>query len=586
MARYPFSPAILDAMPEELADLYRALEDQLLVEICSRLAIKDQLNEVTVQAIRALRAQGIPLDEIKKAIRQTSKISEQKLDQLLDDVVQRNQTYYTGMIDLAQITQPDILVDAMTIDAIKRQTLDACRNITASMGFLVDNGRRMLPPAEAYQWALDNALMQIDSGVISYNQAITNSIKQLADSGLKTVSYETGHVDQIDVAARRAVMTGVSQLNSRYAEQSMEYIETDLVETEAHAGARDIDGPKGWENHKAWQGRVYRWHEYTLKYPGTSKGDYPDFAERCGVGDVQGIGGANCRHTWYPFVEGVSERTWTDEQLAHIDDKLGCTYDGRTYSAYEATQMQRRLEREIRKQKRRKKALEAYGLSDDKKAANARLIRLNKKYREFSKAVGLPEQRERVKVSYVDDKSLAEAEKLKSQREERIALEVKADEDTLSYLGADTRDNLTDIVKRRTIKLENGFSCFPDGDPLTENVKKVEPLKSYYDVAMHGSPTAVGFGTDTANMSPRLLASIIRHSEGWNGQNIRLLSCSTGKQNAEEYCFAEELANALGVKVKAPNDVLSINAKGYMRVGWFGEGHFENFKPNQRKRRK
>lgn len=417
MARYPFSPAILDAMPEELADLYRALEDQLLVEICSRLAIKDQLNEVTVQAIRALRAQGIPLDEIKKAIRQTSKISEQKLDQLLDDVVQRNQTYYTGMIDLAQITQPDILVDAMTIDAIKRQTLDACRNITASMGFLVDNGRRMLPPAEAYQWALDNALMQVASGVISYNQAITNSIKQLADSGLKTVSYETGHVDQIDVAARRAVMTGVSQLNSRYAEQSMEYIETDLVETEAHAGARDIDGPKGWENHKAWQGKVYRWREYTLKYPGTSKGDYPDFAERCGIGDVQGIGGANCRHTWYPFVEGVSERTWTDEQLAHIDDKLGCTYDGRTYSAYEATQMQRRLEREIRKQKRRKKALEAYGLSDDKKAANARLIRLNKKYREFSKAAGLPEQRERVKVSYVDDKSLAEAEKLKERRD-------------------------------------------------------------------------------------------------------------------------------------------------------------------------
>ena len=427
MARYPFSPAVLDAMPEELADLYRALEDQLLVEICSRLAIKDQLNEVTIQAIRALRAQGIPLDEIKRAIRETTKISEQKLDQLLDDVVQRNHTYYTGMIDLAQVTQPDILVDAMTIDAIKRQTLDACRNITASMGFLVDNGRRMLPPAEAYQWALDNALMQIDSGVISYNQAITNSIKQLADSGLKTVSYETGHVDQIDVAARRAVMTGVSQLNSRYAEQSMDYIETDLVETEAHAGARDIDGPKGWENHKAWQGKVYRWREYTLKYPGTSKGDYQDFAERCGIGDVQGIGGANCRHTWFPFAEGVSERTWTDEQLAHMDDKLGCTYDGRTYSAYEATQMQRRLEREIRKQKRRKKALEAYGLSDDKKAANARLIRLNKKYREFSKTAGLPEQRERVKVSYVDDKSLAEAGKLKDQRAKELAIKEQAE---------------------------------------------------------------------------------------------------------------------------------------------------------------
>ena len=248
--------------------------------------------------------------------------------------------------------------------------------------------------------------------------------------------------------------------------------------------------------------------------------------------------------------------------------------------------MQRRLEREIRKQKRRKKALEAYGLSDDKKAANARLIRLNKKYREFSKAAGLPEQRERVKVSYVDDKSLAEAEKLKSQREERIALEVKAYEDTLSYLGADTHDNLTDIVKRRTIKLENGFSCFPDGDPLTENVKKVKPLKSYYDVAMHGSPTAVAFGSKKANMSPRLLASIIRHSEGWKGQNIRLISCSTGKRIGDDYCFAEELANALGVKVTAPDDTLYITPQGEMFVRKEGNGSFVLYKPNERRRLK
>lgn len=185
---------------------------------------------------------------------------------------------------------------------------------------------------------------------------------------------------------------------------------------------------------------------------------------------------------------------------------------------------------------------------------------------------------------YVDDKSLAEAEKLKSQREERVALEVKADEDTLSYLGADTRDNLTDIVKRRTIKLENGFSCFPDGDPLTENVKKVKPLKSYYDVAMHGSPTAVAFGSKKANMSPRLLASIIRHSKGWNGQNIRLISCSTDKRIGDDYCFAEELANTLGVKVKAPNDVLYVTCRGEMYVGDFGEGVFVTYTPNERRR--
>ena len=141
------------------------------------------------------------------------------------------------------------------------------------------------------------------------------------------------------------------------------------------------------------------------------------------------------------------------------------------------------------------------------------------------------------------------------------------DAKTLQFLHADARDNLNAIVKRSTITLENGFAYFPDADPLSQYVQKVKPLKTYFDVAMHGSPSAVGFGTADTNMSPRLLASIIRHSDGWNGQKIRLLSCSTGKQEGENYCFAEELANALGVEVKAPDDLLYIYPSGNMYIG-------------------
>ena len=137
---------------------------------------------------------------------------------------------------------------------------------------------------------------------------------------------------------------------------------------------------------------------------------------------------------------------------------------------------------------------------------------------------------------------------------------------------------------KSTIKLENGFACFPENDPLSRYVQNVKPLKTYFDVAMHGSPTAVGFGTTEANMSPRLLASIIRHSDGWNGQKIRLLSCSTGKQEGDDYCFAEELANALGVEVKAPNDILFIRPNGRMTIGFLGEGKMIPFFPNQRGR--
>ena len=400
MRPYPFSPDLLDAMPEELTELLRALEITLLEEICSRLKASDQLNEVTVQDIRVLRSHGIDLKEIEKAIRKTSGISETKLNELLDDVVERNQKYYTELIDLAHITQPETLVSVEDTWAIYEQTKQTMRNITRSMGFLVDAGRTMLSPAKAYQWALDNATMQIQSGAISYNQAIKSAVRQLAQSGLKVVDYESGHRDQIDVAAGRAVMTAVNQLNRKYSEQSMDFLQTDLVQVEAHAGARDIDGPKGWENHKKWQGKLYRWAEFTKKYPDASKGEYPDFESTCGIGDVTGILGANCRHSWSAFVEGVMERTYTDKQLEHIDDGLGCTFEGKTYTAYEATQMQRRVERTIRNLKREKAAYKAAGLTEKERAVNIRLRRLNAKYKAFSEAAGLPEQWERTKMQY------------------------------------------------------------------------------------------------------------------------------------------------------------------------------------------
>ena len=173
-------------------------------------------------------------------------------------------------------------------------------------------------------------------------------------------------------------------------------------------------------------------------------------------------------------------------------------------------------------------------------------------------------------------------------RKERKQLELfaKDDADTLKFFGADARDDLQKIVTNSTIQLENGFAAFPEGDPLQKYVQAVKPLENYFDVAMHGTPTAVGFGTEETNMSPRLLASTIRHTGGWNGQNVRLLSCSTGKQSGDGYCFAEELANALGVTVKAPDDTLYIYPNGKLEVGKLNDGHMVDYKPNERGRKK
>lgn len=388
MKCYPFDPDTLDAMPEGLANIFRNLELTLLKVIADRLKLSGNINKVTIQDIKTLRSHGIRLETIEKEISKTAGISENKLKLLFDDVVKMNQEYYTDMINVAMVTAPETIVDDLTIDAIRRQTLDTFQNITQSIGFLVDSGRTMLPPAKAYQWALDNALMQVQSGAISYSQAIANATKQLADSGLTVVDYESGRHDHVDVAVRRAVMTAVSQISDKYTEQGAEYLGTRYYEISAHAGARDVDGPNGWENHKEWQGKVYYESKQGEEDP---LGKYPDLVKSTGFGYVDGLTGANCRHRRYPWLEGVSERTYTDEQLENID-KPPFKYEDKTYTTYEATQKQRQIENAIRHWKRR----QAAATNDkDEQTAEIRIRILNQKYKEFSELSGLRMQKER-----------------------------------------------------------------------------------------------------------------------------------------------------------------------------------------------
>lgn len=397
MAKYPFQPDILDALPEQVAELFRGLEDRLLEEICSRLKISGELNEVTVQSIKALRAQGIPLGVIEKAISETTGVALDELDKLLDDVVARNQRYYDDLIDKAEVTKPDILVSEEDIEAIRRQTHTELLNLSQTMGFSIRRGGKVVeltPPAQAFYRALNSAEADIMSGAISYSQAIEKAVRELADSGLKKVEYDSNgrkRLTQTDVAVRRAVLTGINQLNSRYTEQSAERLGTDLFEVSAHSGARD--NGVGWQNHKSWQGKVYSLRDDHPKYPSIYK--------VCGLGQVDGLGGANCRHRRFPFVEGISEPSYTDGELERID-RSAFEFQGEKYTQYEATQRQREIERTVRKYRRREIAYRAAGLEEEANAAGVRIKRLNLLYREFSEVSGLPMQKERMKVVYPD----------------------------------------------------------------------------------------------------------------------------------------------------------------------------------------
>ena len=188
-------------------------------------------------------------------------------------------------------------------------------------------------------------------------------------------------------------------------------------------------------------------------------------------------------------------------------------------------------------------------------------------------------QYERMEAAGFDWKKGKDAEKMFDSMS-ASAREIK------SIFGADGTKDLKSAVNRSIIKLQNGFACFPDGDPLNDNAKMVAPIEGFFDVAMHGTPSSVFFRNSETKMSARALATIIRHSKGYTGQDIRLLSCNTSKSVGDAYCFAEELANALGVTVTAPNKTLYIFPDGRLRVGKLGDGTFVSFKPNQRRRLK
>ena len=392
--KYPITPEYLENAPKKLIRLYEDFEADVLADICRRLSQSGTVTESALEQIRVMQRQGKTAEAIQKKLEKLLNMSRKELDELFQDAVERNEEYLKTSLTKADIIRVDeqwrLSLQAQN-DAIRRQTEEAFINLTQSMGFAIREGAgvRFLGIAETYQRILDRAALEVSTGAMDYNTVIRRSVRELADSGIVMVNYASGWRNRADVAVRRAVMTGVTQISAQYSEKSAELLDTPLREVSAHRGARDVDGPNGWENHKKWQGKVYAMGEHPR---------YPNIYDVCGLGDVTGLEGANCRHMHFPFVEGVSERTYTDQQLEAIDPPP-FAYQGREYTAYEATQKQRQLETAIRAQKRRVLAFESAGEEQDAQDAKTRLKRLESEYRAFSKAAGLPEQFERARIN-------------------------------------------------------------------------------------------------------------------------------------------------------------------------------------------
>lgn len=381
-----FTPTEIEALPSAMEQLYRSLQLNIMSDLTERLkANGEEITSAADWQINRLYELGVSKDEIDSLIQSTLDVSDDEIDRIYDEVVKsgyaRNEELYTSKgkeyIPYAENKQLQQLVKA-----VKNQTKSEYRNITGSLGFAVrnaDNTLSFTPLADFYQRTLDNGLMQIASGAVDYNTVLKKAVKAMTDSGLRTVDYASGWSNRVDVAARRALMTGFNQVIAKVNEDNAEQLGTEYFEVSYHRGARPT--------HQVWQGRVYSKKELETV---------------CGLGTVTGLCGANCYHSYSPFIKGIDTPTYSEEELDRMneDENAPKEYNGKEYTAYEAQQKQRQLETAMRADRQKIELLTQGGADYDTiTGAKVRYFQRQDEYVKFSKAMGLPEQWERVTVN-------------------------------------------------------------------------------------------------------------------------------------------------------------------------------------------
>ncbi len=393
-----FSPSELEQIPIEIQRLIIDLSLNIMRDVVDRISMINSISRTADYEIYQLSRIGVSSETIRKAIQDTLKLADAEIDRIYGEVIRDGYAQDKRLYDAMGVPHTPYRENAplqQLVEAVKRQTKTEMENITRTTGFAIDmNGKTVFTPtAEYFQRTLDSAMLDVTTGAFDYNKTVKKVIQEMTKSGVRTVDYESGRSNRIEVAARRAVMTGVAQVTGRITEMNMDALNTDYVEVSWHATARTGDGIN---NHQGWQGHPYHWNKRNNR---KMDEEYPDFMERTGYGQVQGLCGANCYHTFHAFIPGISERMYTDEQLDAMNAKENTlkSYMGKEYTTYEATQRQRQLEVLMRKQRQDIKLMEqAKADPDDIINAQIRYRETMRQYREFSERMKLPQQRERI----------------------------------------------------------------------------------------------------------------------------------------------------------------------------------------------
>lgn len=449
-----FTPEVTEAIPIALEQIFDSLQMSIMTEIVRMLLEAAEIIPSTGYKMNRLYDLGTSKKRIKDIVARTLNLSDKEVENIFTNITESGYNEAeSAFIEQGKEFIPYSENEPLQqfVRAVQEQTQNECKNITQSMGFAKrqpDGSLGFTPVADYYQETLDKAVTEIASGASDYNTVLEKTVTEMTNSGLRTVDYASGHSNRVTVAARRAVSTGLNQVVGKINEENAEKLGTNYFEVSWHSGARP--------SHQVWQGRVYSKEE---------------LESVCGLGTVTGLCGANCYHSYSPFTPGITPRTYTDEQLdkMNAEENKPVEYNGKTYTKYEATQRQRRLETAMRAQRQKIKLLEDGG-ADEQAIINARAryVKTSDEYVNFSKSVGLSQQWDRVTVGSNTVKGITKPKKAE------MPLRGIKNVDDGKIRGMNSNKHIANSSKGDILKEESKKSITPITDKAIERVPKVD----------------------------------------------------------------------------------------------------------------
>ena len=505
------TPEQLAHCADDIVELYSQLEEAIVRDVARRIVKTGTMTDTAIWQTQHMQELGTLNSDILNSISKYSGKCESELKKLFEEAGVTATDYDNEIYRAHSLNPKSIKVSDTQLQILEagfKKTQGNLNNLT-------------LTTAVSSQTSFINACslaeLKATSGAFSPQQAIVDAIKQVAVNGAEVI-YPSGHTDKLDVAVRRNVMTGIGQTTGQICLANAHELGCDLMEITAHAGARP--------SHSYWQGQVVSL---------SGRKGYLSLSD-IGYGSGDGFKGWNCRHDWYPYFEG-STRMYDEEKLKQMDAKNIEYPDGSMHTLYEAEQKQRAYERKIRESKR---ILAAY----DESIKNADDEAIKKAYQNiFNKESVKLKNREAELNNFCDKTGLL-------KRNDRVQ----------KYgFGRSTAQKAVQANKKAVAKSKNNsiiklqINYFSPSDPLYVEAFSMEEEEGFVNICMHGSPQSVQRLIDgvPTNFTASEFAELLKNNKKYNGEDLKLLSCSTGKGDNS---FAQQLSKELGIRVKAPDD--------------------------------